>query len=555
PEEEKPEEEKPEEEKPEEEKPEEEKPEEEKPEEEKPEEEKPEEEKPEEEEKDFVKGEIANIGAKRIVAPYNLVGVGIGPTRIAHDYYLTLNPKFDIKHRPWEFISSFHLPFNIKMFSTDFSGEQNENFSLRKKDWDEWHDYLRIIKYLQFGRSEDNFFLSVGSNFAQTIGHGTILKRYIPDFNPSFHTLSVKLNWYNKYGGFETLLGDVATGNIFGGIAFFKPLSFFLDDYRSQSLSFGYTFVADHSAPSKMKYENYADMPDPYSPEWDDSIPRRLSSDHMDRPVVLSDEFIYSQGIDVEFKWFKNEKVDIKTYADYSWFNDTPEIGGFAFGALGRFNMGEDRSHAMRAQLEMRVYDDRYIPSFFDMFYAIERYEMVTNINGKNNFTPDGRSKYFHLTNRDESKKIFGVYSELTYSYINKFSASLGFEKLNKSFSLYGHMELPDLWIFKGTLTYFQRGITDFNSIFKDSDISSALRSAVRIKILPILYINAYVSKHWSFWPPEKLRRDDDLHGHFLSVWEAGFDVEIGYEWGKKNKKDQSDAEKESEKEEDEFIK
>ncbi|HOB72792.1 MAG TPA: hypothetical protein PKM18_13495, partial [bacterium] len=358
-------------------------------------------------------------------------------------YYLLINPKLSLRFEKANLIFGIHVPLNIELFNTDIT-KNNNTFSFRTKDWDEWQDYLKILRYLQVGGSEDTFYFSIGSNFAQTIGHGSILKRYVPNHDSTFSTLSTKINWYAKYGGFELLLGDVARGNIFGGLAFVKPFSG-LGGYHAESASFGYTFVADRNAPTMLKYVEYYDMCDPVTgncerpdqKQYDDYYVRRLDTDSKNRPVVTDDMFLYMQGIDFDFKIFKTEdkKVDIKTFLDYSWFKNDFERGGLTLGFLGRFNLDEKNQHGIRTQLEFRVHHDSYLPSFFDTFYDIERMEMLTNIYGKSGFQPDGRSKYYHLMNDSSDKWVFSFYGEFTYSWKTWMALSLGYEQLPSSFS------------------------------------------------------------------------------------------------------------------------
>jgi len=133
--------------------------------------------------------------------------------------------------------------------------------------------------------------------------------------------------------------------------------------------------------------------------------------------------------------------------------------------------------------------------------------------------------------NKENKELNFSYYSEFTYSYKKHLAISFGLEKLTESYSIFGHIELPDLWIFKGMISYYQQGISSLDDMFNTTSISSVLRSAIRIEILPVLFINAYAGKEWSFWPPEKLRKNDSLQGHYISSWDANVELEIGYEW------------------------
>ena len=509
-------------------------------------------------EKRFWKGEVANIGANEIISPYNSAGLAAGVKLMDDELYLVITPKFSmhfdklikepVSEKELDLIFGFHVPLNVRIVSTDINNNDH-SVRFRKEDWDEWQDYLKILRYFQIGTSEDNLYLSIGSNFAQTIGHGTILKRYIPNHDSTFSTMSAKLNWYFDYGGFEALLGDVARGNIFGGIVFLKPFSA-IGNYHARSASFGYSFVADRNAPTKLRYEKYYDYdPDDYINGKDSRLPR-IAVDSKGRPIVEDDEFLYMQGIDFELKLFKNEKVDIKTFADYSWFKKDFVKGGFTFGLLGRFNLDQKNQHAIRIQLEGRAHHDSYIPSFFDTFYDIERIEMMTNIFGAKDFQPDGRSKYWHLMNDSDDKFVGSFYGELSYSFRTWIALSVGYEKLPDSSSLFAHLELPDLWIVKMMLSYYKRGFGSAKELFSDSHVSSLFRGVIRFQILPFLYINGYAGKHWTFWNAKNPRPNDNLEGHYVSSWDLGADVEFGWEWGRSGKEDKKADKKADKKEE-----
>lgn len=254
-------------------------------------------------------------------------------TFIQPDIFLMLDPRFVYNKNDFNMLMSFHLPINIRMFSFDLNRAGEDNFTLRKEDWDEWQDYFRIIKYVQYGRSEDTIYASIGSNFAQSLGHGTIMKRYVPNFDPNFTKISAKFNYYNDYVGFETVLGDVTDGNMFGALFFVKPLSWLAkdeSDYMARSFSIGFTFAGDRKAPTMLDYVDYVfntpgggtyttDANNPCSDTnttncWPVGLTPRLEVNKKGRPIVLNDTFLYLMGLDTEFKFFKNEYVDLKRW-------------------------------------------------------------------------------------------------------------------------------------------------------------------------------------------------------------------------------------------------
>ena len=95
-------------------------------------------------------------------------------------------------------------------------------------------------------------------------------------------------------------------------------------------------------------------------------------------------------------------------------------------------------------------------------------------------------------------------------------------------------------------LSYYRRGIDTPSAIFKEDMVSSLFRATVRLQVLPILYINSYVGKHWTFWNADNPRPNDNLEGHYVSSWDWGFDLEFGYEWGRSGKAKKKDKKKQT---------
>ncbi len=501
------------------------------------------------EKKPFVKGEIANVGSREIIHPYNAIGVRTGLTRINDIYYLSIDPNTDFNLWDGKLLMGYHLPFNIEIINTDITKNGEDSlFTLRSEDWDEWEDYLRVIKHFQYGRTEDQLFISMGSNFAYSVGHGTVMKRYVSNYDPSTTRIAGKFNYYNDYMGFETVVGDIPKFTTMGALLFVKPLSFFCKGYRCTSLSFGYTFAVDRKAPSKLGYVDYINYDNNDYFNGKNPFPPRIESDpdFANRPLVIDEGAVFVHGVDAEFKFYKDPYIDIKGFADYSWLQSTikkEEIcnrpdgkcqdpgGGFTFGLLGRFNIDEKRRHAIRTQVEYRLYEDSYVPSFFDTFYNVEQYEMLTNVFGQSNFRPDGRGKYARLLNEAEGDLVHSFLLEFNYSFLEKFSLSAGIESLKDSYNTFFHLELPDFYILKAMFSYYKRGMTSLGDTFDSTDVDTMMRGVLRIEVLPVLFINGHLGKQWVFWPEKKIREDDDLQGHFLAAWDWGLNIEIGYEY------------------------
>jgi hypothetical protein len=241
-------------------------------------------------------------------------------------------------------------------------------------------------------------------------------------------------------------------------------------------------------------------------------------------------------GLDTEFKFYKNEFVDIKSFVDYSWMGTDMKQGGVTVGLLNRFNLDKKHKHAMRVQLEYRYSMNGYLPSFFNMYYDVERYEMVTNTFGVDNFSPVGRSKYWHA--QQQNMDFSSYYWDWSYSFDQWLTLSAGMEFYPDSYSWFAYLELPDLWILSAMLTYVQKGIKYGTTLGEDFQFNAMLKGVVRIQVLPIMFIDAYASRTDMFWNEEIPRKEDNYRGHYIAAWQWGFDIEIGWEWGNRTAED-----------------
>src|SRR5262249_40964103 len=122
-------------------------------------------------------------------------------------------------------------------------------------DWDHYHDYGRLLKYVNYGRKEDNFYVNIGQRYATSIGHGAIMRRYSPSIDIDYPRASAEVDAYNDYAGFEAFTNDVLEWNTLAAIAFVKPLSFFkADNLLAKTLSIGVTGAIDWNAPDRLGF-------------------------------------------------------------------------------------------------------------------------------------------------------------------------------------------------------------------------------------------------------------------------------------------------------------
>lgn len=469
----------------------------------------------------FIKGELSTyLGADRLVVKNTRIGVSAGLDRFGDVYYLLVEPLVDLRFLDAKLGVGLGVPLRIEMVSLETdpaTGDPKltQNIGrIRKEDWDSFHDFGRVLKYVTFGKKEDPLYVSVGQRYASSIGHGAITRRYSPNIDIDYPRVSAEVDAYNGLGGFELMVNDVLAWNQLSGIAFLKPFSFF--NPRSEALksfSIGLSGGLDWAAPYNLVVQNGLRQLDDQG---------RLVTEN--KPVGIV-------GVDAEVKVVKTEHVDLKPYVDFSML-----VGGdfgVTGGLLGRFNVGQETVNAFRVVVEARYLGSRYAPSYFDTFYEVDRfiYKELPRVDPSvANFVPKQR----YLLENGLGQR-FGYYVEGSWGIPGAVGLTLALQGVSNSpaTDFVAHLEVPVLSFFQIFGSYYLRGVESWSELgyqadrkllglFADKAVAFA---GARLKILPFLFVNGRMYKTFRMNPA--LNRYDNQFGFVV-------DLEIGYEFRKK---------------------
>jgi hypothetical protein len=438
-----------------------------------------------------------------------------------------------------------------------FDGAVNENddvvgFSnagdIRTEDWDEPSEYVRFIRYLQYGKKEDRFFFNMSQHSSTSIGHGTLMRRYANNIDPDSSRVSGELDMYNDYAGFEFVTNSIIDWDLFGGIAFVKPLSFFSDNAMARSLSIGFTYIADRHAPVQLQLvqEETGEYIHPFV----------IATEHA-RPRVRSEAFLHAMGIDAEIKVLKTESVDIKPFIDYSWMMpdspgggiEEPEGGGgLTLGVLGRFNFGEETVHALRTIAEFRSFSANYLPGYFDIFYEVQKFmanQRYTHYANQTDCTDPGvpvvdkkclpPTKFYDVfIDRKGDDRHLGFYLEFNYSMVGYMTLTLALEgsDAEEGSHFMAHLEVPAISWLQFFFSFHQRAMQDLGDLFSTDANDKILFAAARLRLLPFLFVNLryqHTFQILSGWadldiPDRQYRYYEPAHNYLV-------DVELGWEF------------------------
>jgi hypothetical protein len=461
---------------------------------------------------DFVKGELSVfLGSDRVVTKKNRIGVSAGLDQLGQAFYLLIEPQVDLRFFDRKLAIGVGAPFRFELvdFANGADGQPiatRNQWAMRKADYARPADFAKLLKYVTYGRKEDRLYVNIGQRYASSVGHGALVRRYAPNIDIDLTRVSAQLDAYGDYGGVELLTNDVVRWNQVAGLAFLKPLAF-INTVATKSLSIGVSVAADLDAPRSLTY-------DPVSGA------RQLDPDGR---LSASRGLVMLYGVDAEVKVLKTAHADLKPYLDYSMLQGGE--AGLTLGALGRFNLGTKTVHAFRLVVEARSLGSRYLPSYFDTFYEVERYaaRLLPSQDGMARYA----TKYEEVMSGRRPQRL-GYYLEGSWGIRGGLGFTLATEGNNDTAekNLVAHLEVPAVDFLQFFGSYYKRGFVHAAEL-ASFDERTILFAGARLKILPFLFVNGRAYKSFRMNPD--LRRYDNSFGFAL-------DLEMGYEfdWSKK---------------------
>jgi len=225
--------------------------------------------------------------------------------------------------------------------------------NLRHENFNEFSDYLSIIRYFRYGVKNDPLYIKVGALDYATLGNGSIM--YLYNNSPTFDARKIgaqlDIDFYNF--GFESIYSNFGEKGIFGLRGYVLPLKF--TDLGGipiiGNLELGATFTTDFNSKAGVLSGKI------------DSVSKNFVSTQDEGSVNII-------GFDIGLPIVRNSLVDWKLYFDYAKIMDygsgTALGTTLALNGLGIFNLS--------AKLERRFNSDEYLPAYFNSMYELERF-------------------------------------------------------------------------------------------------------------------------------------------------------------------------------------
>jgi hypothetical protein len=430
------------------------------------------------------------------------------------DSYLTLNLglNFDLGK------IGFGIQAPVRILVIDEAPE-NETLGnlLRKEDWDEWTDFLKIIRFFRYGRKGETIFFQLGDLPGATLGHGTIVNHYYNNTNVNHYKMGMQLDINTEYGGIETLLNNGFVSNLIATRGYFKPYALVDKDAYMNNLAIGFSIATDFFAPYCLENTSGNCIPDQeqspgdQKPVIDDTGSLNVSG-HKAATVI---------GGDVEFLLLQNEVLSITPYMD---LNAIVSGGvGYHAGILSVFHLPVV-SIDLSTRLEYRYFTGDYIPAYFDSHYEIQKFGFpfrdTSGVFGASGTEVSNRPKR-RVLEELEDKGLHGYFAEMTLDIMGLAQVGASYDDYdglgNSNLRLY--LSVPALEAFQFGAYYYRHNFEGASNAFVFDDKSMFLVEG-RIPLYSFLYI---VGQYWRIWQLDQ-ETGSDAYGQYVAVddWSIG---------------------------------
>ncbi len=286
--------------------------------------------------------------------PSTITG-GLGLTWIDGEMYYLVNVSPDLSFG--KFGAGLDLSLHI-------SSKTNK---IRHEDFDEGYDYIRLIRYLSWGKRGDDVYARLGMLDYAELGHGSIIYMYKNSPSYDARKLGMELNLDFEKFGFESVYSDFARAGLVGLRGYVRPLQFteLAEVPVIGGFEFGATYAGDLRSDSRDVNIYYDPLSDPINP----SAGIFQSKQNAGSLNII--------GFDLGLPVLRIPTINSTLYFDFTKILNFGS--GAALGLKTEFSgLGLVK---ILAKLERQFNGDKYLPGYFDTFYELDRYLLTLDTN------------------------------------------------------------------------------------------------------------------------------------------------------------------------------
>lgn len=365
--------------------------------------------------------------------------------------------------------------------------EPYQDSVLRQEDWAEFSDYLRIIRFVEYGYPHEAFYGRVGELGPVVLGHGTIINGYYNVITTDHYQLGVQANVNTVYGGVETLINNVARPTIIGLRTYVRPMAFVDKESYWNRFATGISLMSDIFAPTRLQRDE------------DGSV----SVGPGFRPLVEESQYTAIGGIDFEFALVQMQRLQITPYQDFNLHFGLG--GGSHTGVLANF--WPTGTLGLFTRLEYRFLGENYLPDYIGPLYEVDRYQFA-------GWGAELPAPKLRLARSLDQGSRYGVYGQAGVNVFNLVQGSASYENYQgpDNGALRLRLALQPSERFQVAAFYYKQGFDTMDEIF---DLDGAmLVTEARVPISGPFYAKAQYSRMW--------RLQDDGEYETVQDWNLG---------------------------------
>jgi hypothetical protein len=358
---------------------------------------------------------------------------------------------------------------------------------LRKRDWNEWQDYARLIRYVRYGHKRDPLYVLAGQMWGASIGHGTLLNRYSNSLSIDHPKFGLAVDLNSDFVGVETITDNVTGPTILGGRVYVRP---FGETPILRGLAFGATLVSDRTAPRSLAYVNGPDG----------SI--ALKQDTSNGSVIVDNfDAMYAAGVDVEYEVLRNSLIQLIPYVDGNRLLGAGN--GLHAGVLTNLFLPVPIiAIDLQTRFEYRFMQPGYIPEYFDQTYDLGRIQYAVE-QGNNTTTYLPKYAAAQQAKALGGKPRKGYYGEVSFGFgglVQVGGLYQDYEGDPNGASLGLFATLPKFELIKLSAYYLRKNMAGLSDAFH-IDERSLLAASAAYKMFGPLYLRIDYKRQWQLRP------------------------------------------------------
>ena len=432
--------------------------------------------------------------------------------RLDEDFFLNVNLRLNFDQEFWGV--GVQVPLRFRIIDNDPQDRDDIGSVIRKEDWDQPSDFLRLLRYVYIGKKDKSgpFYIRLGELNGLTIGHGTIMHRYFNNFDIS--RWRAGLNAAVNIGGVgaEVMVSDLLDYHVVGGRMTIRPFRLAMGESFLDRFVIGASVIADTKAPVALQRQ----VDDPAT-EFDESTLAEV--DGNDEPVVARDRALWIAGVDLGFELVTSDILSITPYTDFNRIGIVDNGWGWHLGVLWniRVPMVVD-TFVADLRTEYRRVSGDYLAPYFNTVYEIERFNVLGNT------APFPAPKLRCLQSATEACSLNTGQAKNGYffealvglpNWIYIGGEYLDYDGDVPDGQLRLSLEVPLLEFIQFSAFYYRINIDGSSDLFKLDDKSAVIAQAT----VPLYSIISLQARWWRVW------RADPEEGGYASVddWSVGF--------------------------------